>query len=1190
MPPKHKATCVALLALLVMATAGAASPAVAAYRSDSGASGLDSPKVRFWDSAGNGSWGPEMELASAGSPVRWAQIRWAPSSEKLVLVILADDGNLDGYVCMAHCDNASSWLMSGNIGNTGNSQRRFDVAFEGTGDAILVYSVISTNGSRDLAYKVLPAGAGTFDALPERYIDDAGHAGNIQYTWVRMDGNPALGDELALVGFDNSNSDINAWIWDGDAWGAQKEVSSGATATSGSEALAVRYGGGMAMAMGANGTAGAINYAYWNGSAWSGTSSFDIDGSDALDARWLSLKPSPGDDAFQLVVVDSGSDLHTAYWNGTGWPVTSNIDTALDSASQRGADFGWLDGGSGLLVWDTDGSGQNLSMKECTPQCSGTARPASGFPGAGRWLTLIPSGDSGLLGLRLSSGLALGHLTYDASAMSGQDSSALSASLGSASFESFSLASAPRPAVSVLKLDQTALQPSPGGLVLFNITVTNRGNLTLDEVIVTDYLPDGLAFASSDAAGNVSGQNATWLLGPLSPSASATILLNATIDEGLLSGGLQYADLENRVDVSAQPSFGSSINASGTAAFRIFLAEITLMELDQTALQPSPGGMVELEFSLSNSGSVPLENVTLSSQLPAGLTYASASQEPATSEGGAVVWLLGTLSPGESVSVHMNGSVDEGVVDASSPLATLTSCANASGRPPNGRDAITVACSDIAVYHAGISVIKVDVTPLPPSPGGLVQWAINVSNAGLVELYQVSVSDSLPEGFAFNAARPSPALVDGGTVVWENLGPLAPGESVTILLNTTAGSGLGEGVYDNTASATGSPPNGADVSDSDTASVGILAPSITLAKTADRTDAELGRKVGFTLLISNTGSATLDVSALDMLPEGVALSGSSPAPTSQEGRELRWDSVAMLEPGQNVTIQYNVTAGRPGWHVNAAEAIGSPLNGDAVSDFAEASFFAYAVTEEERLALDFAPSCDGNAVAATADGLPLGGAAITVKDRGTGETLSSGATDSGGSFLFHACGGKIEIRARKAGYSSEVISRTLLSCDECIAEAAPLEEPDEQPAPALPGEGITQCMIDEDCPAESECVLDESAGVRSCREITGCGTIIDHTLVPYECGNGPSCPLCPEGYVCDTNICLKLKKPEPVIVTEPAEQVSAPPSIVASSRSEELPITRGIPGLMAVLGACLGLVIVAIIHVEIDKGKGPAEP
>ncbi len=57
-----------------------------------------------------------------------------------------------------------------------------------------------------------------------------------------------------------------------------------------------------------------------------------------------------------------------------------------------------------------------------------------------------------------------------------------------------------------------------------------------------------------------------------------------------------------------------------------------------------------------------------------------------------------------------------------------------------------------------------------------------------------------------------------------------------------------------------------------------------------------------------------------------------------------------------------------------------------------------------------------------------------------------------------------------------------------------------------------------------------------------------------------------------------------------AEQVSAPPSIVASSRSEELPITRGIPGLMAVLGACLGLVVVAIIHVEIDKGKGPAEP
>ncbi|MEM3364586.1 MAG: S8 family serine peptidase, partial [Candidatus Micrarchaeia archaeon] len=180
--------------------------AIIAYRSNTG-SGLNFPKIRFWNSTGEGSWGPEIQLPTAGSPVRWAVVKWSPISSKIVLVTLSDDGYLDGYVCMGNCTNVANWQVTNNIGQvwtTAAAQRRFDVGFEtATGDAVVVYGVLSAVTTRDLAYRVLPASSSSFATTTEQYIDDTGHATDIQYSWVRLARNPRVGqEEIILVGFD----------------------------------------------------------------------------------------------------------------------------------------------------------------------------------------------------------------------------------------------------------------------------------------------------------------------------------------------------------------------------------------------------------------------------------------------------------------------------------------------------------------------------------------------------------------------------------------------------------------------------------------------------------------------------------------------------------------------------------------------------------------------------------------------------------------------------------------------------------------------------------------------------------------------------------------------------------------------------------------------------------------------------
>ncbi len=363
------------LALLLLLASAHAHEAMVSYVSASG-NGNSYPKIRFWNATANGSWGPEIELPDSGSQIRFAIPRQSPISTKIILIIQGTDNSLDAYSCLSGCKNVSNWVVTNDVASVGSASaiRGFDFQFETHGnDAILLYAVSSTNASRDLGYKILPSASTNFTGLAENYLDDSGEAGDAQYGWIRMDNDP-LSDELVASGEDSSNNDINAWVWNGTSWGGQTELSSQATATAGNEALAARYAsdGSKAMALGSEGTVGDVSWRYWDGSSWSSLGSFDVTGTGGAqnnaDLTWASLKADPASDDMMLMAIDTSSDLNTAYWNGSAWAVTINIDTGLDSSSTRVADFEWEPSGStGRLVWETDGNGNTLSQRACSP-------------------------------------------------------------------------------------------------------------------------------------------------------------------------------------------------------------------------------------------------------------------------------------------------------------------------------------------------------------------------------------------------------------------------------------------------------------------------------------------------------------------------------------------------------------------------------------------------------------------------------------------------------------------------------------------------------------------------------------------------------------------------------------------------------------------------------------------------------
>ena len=381
-----------------------ASDGFVAYRSNTGVGGVNSPKIRYWNNtanSGNGSWSNETELASTGSPIRTLVLKQSPIDSKIVLVTLSDDGNLSGYVCMKYCDNASYWNYTFDVGSVWSFglpaiQRRFDLSFEtATGDLLLVYAVNDSNVARDLGYKVLPDNSTSFQGLTEQYINDPLHANNIQYSWVAMDSNPLNNsEEIIMSAFDLTDTDINAWVWNGNGFVMNISLTDAATATLNREAFAVKYtsDGSKGMVAAGDQAVGNLTSDYWNGTAWNGVTGYDINTSagNNNDVNWLTMKADPSSDHLQMVIEDSGSDLYTSFWNGTGWNQTYFIDAGLDAVATRTADFSWLYDGSGRVIWDTDGAaGNTLSVRTCNPQCNTSTQTFSIYGGTGAWITLF---------------------------------------------------------------------------------------------------------------------------------------------------------------------------------------------------------------------------------------------------------------------------------------------------------------------------------------------------------------------------------------------------------------------------------------------------------------------------------------------------------------------------------------------------------------------------------------------------------------------------------------------------------------------------------------------------------------------------------------------------------------------------------------------------------------------------------
>ncbi len=392
------------------------------------------------------------------------------------------------------------------------------------------------------------------------------------------------------------------------------------------------------------------------------------------------------------------------------------------------------------------------------------------------------------------------------------------------------------PFLDLTKTSDALNYKSVGDVVQYQIVVENTGNVTIYNAETTDSLA-GL----SD------------IITELSPGQLKLYHFPYTVTQADIDSG----KIVNTAVVQGTEAHGTHARASDS--WTIYGLQAPLIEISKNVLPhivSSAGDTVMYYFEISNSGNVSLANVQLDDPK---IPYSNSIPVLLPGE----VWLDSTkyiITQADIDELHI---LNTATVSASTPLGD------------------TISESDgakITVTNVGaIEVVKTSITNSYSQPGQLLDFEIEVTNIGDVDLTSVVLTDSLT----------------GET--W-NIGDMLVGASQLFSNQyTVSQANIDEGIVINTASVTGveNAATARPVASEDYAEVKAFRKGgIELEKSASVDYYYYaGEQIDYTLQLTNTGNVTLhDIVLTDTLT----------------GLDQTIDTIAPGEV-QNITTDYSIT-------------------------------------------------------------------------------------------------------------------------------------------------------------------------------------------------------------------------------------------------------------------------------------------
>jgi len=215
----------------------------------------------------------------------------------------------------------------------------------------------------------------------------------------------------------------------------------------------------------------------------------------------------------------------------------------------------------------------------------------------------------------------------------------------------------------------SAYQAVPGDTITYTITYSNNSPVNATGVVITDILPAGLTFVSADNGGtyNAATRTITWNLGSLaSGEGPYTVTYQVIVTQGAAVRTENTATIDSN---DTDPAYAT------TAIYVPSPLQID-KSADKLLVDPrgvSPANQVTYTILYQNTGTAPLNGVTVTDIIPNGFLFVSASSPPLNTgveilsdsigddDGicetleacSTITWNVGTLAAGASGSVDL---------------------------------------------------------------------------------------------------------------------------------------------------------------------------------------------------------------------------------------------------------------------------------------------------------------------------------------------------------------------------------------------------------------------------------------------------------------------------------------------------------------------------------------------------------